>query len=456
MIRGVEGGLPYAQVSLARLAVPPRLAPWRADITCYALMIQLLGDPTTSHRTFGAPAGRQLESQVISTGDAMPLRRVVGWVTLAVLGWTAAAGGAPQSASGDDLYRLTERAIARRAWSEAERHLTRLAALRQDDPEVHNLLGRVRAERHDFVGAADSFAAALRIRPDARETRYNLALAHYRAGAPARALEAFRGFEEASLSPGECALLGSVFVDMEDYDRAVSLLERAWKAKPDAHASYDLAITLLKAKQDRRAVELLAWARGKFRDDADLLLASAVAAYAGGAGTEAEDYLNQALARAPDAKRRVLLLSTMGDLYNSMAASDGAENAYRRALGLDPTDASLLARLGALLLNRNRVSEAQRTLQRALAQDSTNAGACLELGRLHLRSEKFIEARRYLECAVRSNRNSLEGHFMLWNVYRKLGEGALAEKTFARWQELKKEQEGAYGAAPASAAPKPN
>ena len=45
---------------------------------------------------------------------------------------------------------------------------------------------------------------------------------------------------------------------------------------------------------------------------------------------------------------------------------------------------------------------------------------------------------------------------MLWNVYRKLGEGALAEKTFARWQELKKEQEGAYGAAPASAAPKPN
>ena len=88
--------------------------------------------------------------------------------------------------------------------------------------------------------------------------------------------------------------------------------------------SYDLTIALLKGKEDRRARAVAERARGRFPGNADLLLASAIAAYVTGSDAEAESFLEQALTSAPDAGARASLLGVLGDLYKSMARFDAA------------------------------------------------------------------------------------------------------------------------------------
>ena len=148
-----------------------------------------------------------------------------------------------------------------------------------------------------------------------------------------------------------------------------------------------------------------------------------------GPEAEAESFLEQALSAATDERARAFLLGVLGDLYKAMARFDQALLAYERAVALLPADASLLVRLGALLVQRGDLDRAAAALERARQEDPTNALACLELGRLQIRKAEYAAARTSLECTVRSDPSSLEGHYMLWTVYRKLGQQQMAERT---------------------------
>src|SRR5207245_1180078 len=149
------------------------------------------------------------------------------------------------------------------------------------------------------------------------------------------------------------AAVGSVpRIDLDQYAAAAAYLTKACDLKEDSRCLYDLAIALLKGKEDQQARAVLEHARDRFPGNPDLLLASAIVAYMTGREAKAESFLEQALSAATDERARAFLLGVLGDLYKAMARFDQALLAYERAVALLPADASLLVRLGALLVQR--------------------------------------------------------------------------------------------------------
>jgi tetratricopeptide (TPR) repeat protein len=79
-----------------------------------------------------------------------------------------------------------------------------------------------------------------------------------------------------------------------------------------------------------------------------------------------------------------------------------AEKVLRRAIQLDPNDATMRMNLGYLFYRTNRTKAAIRALRKSIRMDPS-AEACYNLGRI-LQNERHIEeARKYLEQALSLN-----------------------------------------------------
>lgn len=109
----------------------------------------------------------------------------------------------------------------------------------------------------------------------------------------------------------------------------------------------------------------------------------------------------ESLSRAIEAQRSVVAGSPsdpagykdLGNLLALRGDQDAAEDAYRRALELDPSDAGALYDL-ALLLSRERPAEARKLLLRSLELDPESAWAHYTLGTLRQRDGRRKEAIR--------------------------------------------------------------
>ena len=182
-------------------------------------------------------------------------------------------------------------------------------------------------------------------------------------------------------------------------------------------------------KIDDAAKELRALLNGSH--DRETLMALAQLYEQGKRFADAEKAVDDAEKLSTTDDEKVDIYFMRGALLERQKKYDEAEQAFRKALALNPDHDETLNYLGYMLADRNvRLDEAYKLIQRAV-ELKPNSGAYLDsLGWVYYRQGKLQEAERILVRAV-----DLEGpdptvHDHLGDVYMKLGK---TQEAIAQW-----------------------
>jgi len=121
---------------------------------------------------------------------------------------------------------------------------------------------------------------------------------------------------------------------------------------------------------------------------------------------------------------------------------DEAEEAYKKALSLDPTLSNALTNLGNLEYRRDQVDEAEQYYRRALACDPEQPEALYNLGFLCFERNEVDQAILLFGQALQSDPSFADAHFNLAMALEERGDGASARR---HWQHyLALEPEGSW------------
>jgi tetratricopeptide (TPR) repeat protein len=225
-------------------------------------------------------------------------------------------------------------------------------------------------------------------------------------------------------------LLGRTYFTLQQYDRAAGALAQV-HGDPviNAEASYWLERTYqaLGAEAYARLEDSFpdSWRTHQLRAEAAALrqdLDGAIKEY------------RAALQLRPDAAE---LHEALGDFYLDNHSDGDAQGELEKAVTLDPSRTKALYLLGRLYVQDRENEKAVRYLQRALQlQPNLNEASGL-LGTAYVRMGQFADAIPRLEKAAALDHYG-NVHYQLYLAYRKLGQAELAQKAFARSQDLRR------------------
>jgi len=128
-----------------------------------------------------------------------------------------------------------------------------------------------------------------------------------------------------------------------------------------------------------------------------------------------------------------------GAMYEKLKKNAEAEAEFRRALSINPQNASALNYLGYMLADRNvRLQEAHQLISRALELEPNNGAYLDSLGWVFYRMGKLDEAQRYLRLSLQRAPRDPTVHDHLGDVYFQQGK---LKEAIAQWQVSLKEWE---------------
>lgn len=233
-------------------------------------------------------------------------------------------------------------------------------------------------------------------------------------------------------SPGTVGkLLAQIYLDEQQYDRAIVLLENELKATPnDAQAMTLLASALMSKGQHARAAELMQQALAT-NDAPELRTVLGLSLLRSGQANSALPQLEAALKKDPkqtaaaaslvglylskgqNAKAVALAtqLSTqqpdnagfqnlLGLSRQRSGDAPGAQKAYEAAVKLDPRLTTAQVNLARLDAAAGRFDAASQRLAALIASDGSNVEALLEMAMLQRRNGKPADEQRWLERAT--------------------------------------------------------
>jgi tetratricopeptide (TPR) repeat protein len=264
---------------------------------------------------------------------------------------------------------------------EAVRDLKEAARLAPNAPQPLVSLGDLFDQRGDPAQAAAWYEqAAARLKDEDPGVLYALALARYRSGAPAAAIEPLQRAVARNDSLAEAHyLLGLVYRDTQNPSAAIASLEQALALQPSLIAAReelaDLYGSLGRPVEEMRELQALA----TLDQQVGRVVAIATAEARGGQLDSALGTLVEAARRSPNDSRVQLAL---GRVYLARAARsrdpllvDRALEVLESALGGTARRSEGLALYGRALYLAGRPSEAERILREAVATTPVDAEA---------------------------------------------------------------------------------
>jgi superkiller protein 3 len=365
----------------------------------------------------------------MGSGGALARAGVRGvWVfAVAVLLFTASSPNLHASEQAADKARA---AAAAGDYASAERHCREGLEADSRDPRLWNTLGIALNRQSRFAEAAEAFKQAASLSPGVAGLQLNIGIALYRAGkfaGAADALEKVRDLEQAR------ELLATTYVALEQYDRALPILE------PLAESSTDPAIHIALASCYERL----------------------------GRKADVEKAMAHMLKIVPD---NAALHVALAQAYDRETNTERAVAEFRRAVDMDPNVASVRFELGRVLWKAHRFEEAEPEFTAALKLDRSAADAnyylgtsylyrdqpsraipflkqfaddrpgekkaFFELGRALLMDGKAAQAIAPLEKAIAMSPEEAGMHFVLGQAYRNAGRLQDAQREFQRTKEL--------------------
>jgi tetratricopeptide (TPR) repeat protein len=197
---------------------------------------------------------------------------------------------------------------------------------------------------------------------------------------------------------------GKVCLQRNLLEDALPALTKAVALKPDRDPYvYVLASANVAQGNLSKAASLLARLLQKHPHDAVLKYATGAVDYLQGKYTEAESLLKQSLQAQPD---QVAASYYLGLTYDAVGQDDLAVGVFRELLRSHPEHAPSYVRLGSILLRQHHYEEAQQDLERAILLDP----------------------------------GSVQGHYQLGLLLRRLGRTAESENQFTESRKLESER----------------
>ncbi len=239
---------------------------------------------------------------------------------------------------------------------------------------------------------------------------------------------------------GDSALRGyqgevDTYRDAKQFDKAVEVSRKAVESNPKNN---DLKLMLAGELADSGKVdEALAMAKGLLKndnsdDDRKVWLDLAQVNTRLHRWKDAEEALNKAGAMTSKKEDRVYLLFLRGALAERQKHLEPAEDFFRQALDVDPSNAMVLNYLGYMLADKgSKLPEALKLIRKAVDQEPMNGAYLDSLGWAYFKMGQFELAEENLRQAVARDQTDPTVHEHLGDLYEKTGRIRLAA---AQWQ----------------------
>ncbi len=289
-----------------------------------------------------------------------------------------------------------------------------------------------------FSEAATDFAAASALAPDRADLLYDLALAHFRSGQLAPALESAERAKAIQDSASLESLLGDIQEKQGNSLEAVHSYQAAVTLEPSEERYHlGLALELLRHQTFDAALVVLNQSSALFPDSVRVEILLGLTYYF--------------VDRSPDAIQSLLKATTL-DPQDEIAARYLGEILLQDASTPDPAATARVCKFaddhpqnktadafcGGILLkvaresgDESRRAEIIRRLQHAALAGPKEPVARCQLGKAFEWTEQWRQAKPEVEACVRLDPGSPDGHYQLSRIYRRLGLTALANRQTA-------------------------
>ena len=214
--------------------------------------------------------------------------------------------------------------------------------------------------------------------------------------------------------------LGLLLLDKSDYEGATRELGRAAQLDPAA-APYALRLaeSLILWKHYGTALEFLTAVKDRFGSLPDYRYKLGLTYYS-------LHQFPRAIAQLEEVAREQPRLDSvqffLGNCYGGVGDLDKAESHYRRAIELQPRNASYYTALAQVLrkIGDENTDEAIANLESAISLDATDIKAKQELGLCFIKKADYAKARELLEQVVAKEPGLTSAHVALAQTYYKL------------------------------------
>ena len=306
-----------------------------------------------------------------------------------------------QGRYGDAIKVLTDAIAGIKGQSTGEGNPSALAIL-------YEQLGRTYREQENYPAAISTFEEMAKLSPDARRRAQMMLIDTYR--------------------------------ESHDIDRAIAETKKALEQSPkDQSLTVTLAMLYGEKTDTATATKLLTALLHGNDSDQEIYLDLAQVLERGRKYAEAEESVQKAAQMSRSDQEQEGAAFMLGAIYERQKKFDLAEEQFRKALAVNPNNASVLNYYGYMLADRGvRLEEATAMIQRAVTQEPNNGAYLDSLGWAYFKQNKFAEAEENLRrAASRSSHDpTVLGH--LGDVYMKLGQteraAELWERALSEWQ----------------------
>ncbi|HEY6489951.1 MAG: tetratricopeptide repeat protein [Terracidiphilus sp.] len=239
---------------------------------------------------------------------------------------------------------------------------------------------------------------------------------------------------------GDSALRGyqgevDTYRDAKQFDKAVDVSRKAVAANPK---NGDLKLMLAGELTDAGKVDDgIAMAKGQLKndnsdDDRKVWLDLAQMDTRLHRWKDAEEALNKAGAMTTKKEDRTYLLFLRGALAERQKRYEPAEDFFRQALDVDPSNAMVLNYLGYMLADKGvKLPEALKMIRKAVEQEPMNGAYLDSLGWVYFKMGQYELAEENLRQAVERTQTDATVHEHLGDLYEKTGRIRLAA---TQWQ----------------------
>jgi tetratricopeptide (TPR) repeat protein len=377
--------------------------------------------------------------------------------------------------------------MAEEKFSDALNVYQKLADLTPDDADVYLRIAQIYREMHQLDRAEESLLKARQYAPGSLEVMYNEAMLYQAQGRYDDAItvlsDAITGVKgQSTVLPSRrrsLAILyqelGQLYKERQNYQAAIFTfnelghlgdeedrrarllimdahrsakdLPKALQAGKEALAKYpsdpairaSQALLLGENEQTDEAVKMLRLQLTKSEADRDTYLNIAQVYERAKRYKEAEEAARAAEVLPGRSRDNEMVWFVLGAIYERQKFFDRAEDQFKKALAVNPKNASVLNYYGYMLGDLGqRLDEAADLVQRALKEEPYNGAYLDSMGWIYYKQNKLTEAEATLHQAVERDSHDPTIHSHLGDVYAKLGRNELAaaewEKSLSEWR----------------------
>lgn len=303
--------------------------------------------------------------------------------------------------------------------------------------QAYHNLGVISVRNGQTGAALETFTAGIKWKPDSSELNKSLGIVNFRASRFEQAIDPLS--RRLKIEPDDNLvrrMLGVSYYFTRDFANAVQTLKPIESTiYSDTELAYFYGISLTHLKNVQSAALIFDKIAQASQDNAENLFYAAQGFMITGDHERAVNELMRIVALQPGLAKAHYFMGQSLIRLNRYAEAD---QAFRNALRIEPSDAGSKYHLAFTLMERKTsIDEAITLLNEALTFRPGYADAHYQLGKIYLELGKGEKAIENLEAAARSDKKKDYIFYQLSLAYRRASRKAEADEALRTYQELK-------------------